>query len=45
MVFPFIVGFPKVIEILNVKFQSDCLNYENFMDLKMNDTFILLGLP
>ena len=44
MVFLFVGGIPKVIEILNVKFLSDCLEFEILMDLKGNDTFIPLGL-
>ena len=44
MVFPLVGGIPKVIEMLNVKFQSDCLGFEILIDLKGDDTFIVLGL-
>ena len=44
MVFPLVGGIPKVIEILDVKLQSNCLEFEILMDLKRDDTFILLGL-
>ena len=45
MVFLFIGGIPKVIGILTMKFQNDCLNSEILMSIKRNDTFIFLGLP